>query len=110
MKLLEAQPEIAPGAPPAPPHETPPEQDAPDTGARTCGSCGAQMEPGQDWCLACGTASGPLGASPGARPALTVLGLVLLLVAGAVAASFAALREDPTAPPGPTGPRGPPTG
>src|SRR6185312_1775448 len=98
MKLLEAQPEIAPGAPPEPSHETSPEQGQTESGAHTCASCGAQMEPGQDWCLACGTASGPLESRPGARPAMAVLGLVLLLVAGAVAASFAALRDNPTAP------------
>jgi hypothetical protein len=98
MKLLEAQPEIAPGAPPEPPHEQPPEQ-TPADGARTCTSCGATMEPGQDWCLACGTASGPLGERPGLRSTMTVLGLVLLLVAGAVGASYAALREDQTTPP-----------
>jgi hypothetical protein len=98
MKLLEAQPEIAPGAPPEPPHETP-EQAQPEPGAHTCTSCGAQMEPGQDWCLACGAASGPLEARPGARPAMAVLGLVLLLVAGAVGASYAALRDDQTVPP-----------
>ena len=60
MKLLEAQPEIAPGAPPEPPSEKPPEQDGADKSARTCKSCGATMEPGQDWCLACLTASGRL--------------------------------------------------
>jgi hypothetical protein len=102
MKLLEAQPEIAPGAPPEPPRETPPEQDAADKGTRTCRSCGATMEPGQDWCLACGTASGRLGERPGLRSAMTVLGLTLLLVTGAVAAAFAALSEDRTVPPSQT--------
>jgi hypothetical protein len=98
MKLLEAQPEIAPGAPPAPPHEAPPETPA-DPGARTCSTCGATMEPGQDWCLACGAASGPLDATPGRRASATILGLLAVLVAGAVAASYAALREDQTTPP-----------
>ena len=99
MKLLEAQPEIAPGAPPAPPVATPPEEPAADPGARTCTSCGATMAPGQDWCLACGTAAGPVGTRPGARSAMTVFGLTALLVAGAVGASYAALREDQTVPP-----------
>ncbi len=98
MKLLEAQPEIAPGAPPAPPHEAPPETPA-DPGARTCTNCGATLEPGQDWCLACGAASGPLESTPGRRAAATILGLLALLVAGAVATSYAALREDQTTPP-----------
>src|SRR4051812_36671865 len=100
MKLLEEQPEIAPGAPPAPPAERPPEEPAVEPGARTCKSCGATMGPGQDWCLACGTAAGPVGTRPGARSAMTVFGLTALLVAGAVGASYAALREDRTVPPG----------
>jgi hypothetical protein len=98
MKLLEAQPEIAPGAPPAPPHDVPPETPA-DPGARTCTNCGAPMEPGQDWCLACGAAATPLDPTPGRRAAATMLGLLALLVAGAVAASYAALGEDQTTPP-----------
>jgi hypothetical protein len=99
MKLLEAQPEIAPGAPPEPPVERPPDEPAVDPVARTCRSCGATMEPGQDWCLACGTAAGRIGTRPGARSAMTVFGLTALLVAGAVGASYAALREDQTVPP-----------
>src|SRR4051812_1443258 len=99
MKLLEAQPEIAPGAPPAPPAERPPQEPAVEPGARTCKSCGATMEPGQDWCLACGTAAGRIGTRPGARSAMTVFGLTALLLAGAVGASYAALREDQTVPP-----------
>src|SRR3954463_9572502 len=99
MKLLEAQPQIAPGAPPAPPTEPPPEEPAVDPGTRTCKSCGATMEPGQDWCLACGTAAERIASRPGARAAITVFGLTALLVAGAVGASYAALREDQTVPP-----------
>src|SRR3954469_18347500 len=99
MKLLEAQPEIAPGAPPAPPAERPPEEPAVEPGARTCKSCGATMEPGQDWCLACGTAAGRIGTRPGARSAMTVFALTAVLLAGAVGASYAALREDQTVPP-----------
>src|SRR3954469_4437232 len=99
MKLLEAQPEIAPGTPPAPPVATPPEDHAADPGARTCKSCGADMAPGQDWCLACGTAAGRLGTRAGARSAMTIFGLTALLVAGAVGASYAALRKDQTVPP-----------
>jgi len=83
MKLLEAQPEVAPGAPPEPPHEAPPEDVKPDPGTRTCKSCGEPLEPGQDWCLACGTAAGRLGERPGFRSSMTVLGLTALLVAGA---------------------------
>jgi hypothetical protein len=99
MKLLELQPEVAPGAPPEPPEDAPREEPQADPGARTCKNCGAPMDTGQDWCLACGTASGPLGERAGWRSAMTVLGLTLVLVAGAVAASYAALRSDPAAPP-----------
>jgi hypothetical protein len=98
MKLLELQPEVAPG-PPEPPEDAPREEPQADPGARTCKDCGATMDPGQGWCLACGTAAGPLGERPGWRSAMTVLGLTLLLVAGAVAASYAALRSDPAAAP-----------
>jgi hypothetical protein len=53
------------------------------------------MQRGQDWCLECGTAGrGRLGARPGWRSAFTVVGLTLLLVCGAVVASYAALTSD----------------
>ena len=95
MKLLEAEQAPAPVAPPEPPPEAPSEPKAPAPGARTCGACGAEMAPGQDWCLACGTAApGRLGARPGWRAASTVTGLTAVLVAGAVAASYAALKSD----------------
>jgi hypothetical protein len=98
VKLLERQPEIAPDAPPEPGGAPPQEQPAAEPATRACATCGAAMEPGQDWCLQCGTASRPLGERPGWRSAMTVLGLTLMLVAGAVAASFAALSDDRPAP------------
>jgi hypothetical protein len=53
------------------------------------------MEPEQDWCLNCGTAApGRLGERPGWRAASTVIALALLLVLGAVGASYAALTGD----------------
>jgi hypothetical protein len=53
------------------------------------------MAPGQDWCLECGTAApGRIGGKPGWRAGATVVGITLLLVAGAVAASYAALSGD----------------
>jgi hypothetical protein len=53
------------------------------------------MSAGQDWCLQCGAgAPGSLGA-PGWRPALTALGVVLVLALGAAAAAYAALNEGP---------------
>ncbi|HVL31597.1 MAG TPA: hypothetical protein VM299_05125 [Solirubrobacteraceae bacterium] len=60
-----------------------------------CETCGAAMVAGQDWCLECGTAArGRLGARPGWRAASTVVGLTLLLVCGAVMASYAALTSE----------------
>ena len=60
-----------------------------------CESCGAAMQRNQDWCLECGTAApGRLGARPGWRAAFTVVALTLLLVVGAVIASYAALTSD----------------
>ena len=60
-----------------------------------CEACGATMAPGQDWCLACGTAvRGRLGERTGWRAGATVVGVVLLLVAGAVTAGYAALSGD----------------
>jgi len=53
------------------------------------------MQRGQDWCLECGTAApGRLGARPGWRAAFTVVSVTLLLVVGAVLASYAALTSD----------------
>lgn len=60
-----------------------------------CGACGASMKPGQDWCLECGSAApGRLGARPGWRAAFTVVALTVLLLVGAVIASYAALTTD----------------
>src|ERR671932_186050 len=102
MKLLERQPEAVRDAPPEPPAEAPPEHAPSEPELRTCKSCGATMEPGQDWCLACGAAAGRLAGRPGLRSMSAVLGLTGLLVAGAVAASYAALSEDQTVPPAQT--------
>lgn len=96
MKLLEAEPTVAPGAP-AEPGERPAPVAPEPAGARACGSCGAPMADEQDWCLACGTAApGRLGERPGWRAATTVIALTLVLVAGSVAAAYAALTSDAT--------------
>jgi hypothetical protein len=61
---------------------------------RLCANCGTPLAPGQDWCLECGTAvPGSLGRGPSWRQALTVIALTLLIVGGAVAASYAALSS-----------------
>jgi hypothetical protein len=74
----------------------PPRGDAPLVAPDfACETCGAAMKAGQDWCLECGTAApGRLGARPGWRSAFTVVALTLLLVVGAVVASYAALTSD----------------
>jgi hypothetical protein len=85
VQALIADPEASREAPPEP-------VVAPAT--RPCANCGAPLEPGQGWCLECGTAApGSLGSGPGWRQALTVIGLTLLIVGGAVAASYAALSS-----------------
>ena len=106
MKLLEAEPvvapEVAPEAPREAPHEQPPTK---PEAVRTCASCGSPMEPDQDWCLNCGTAaSGSLGRRPGWRAASTVIGLTLVLVLGAIAASYAAITGDDGNTPAPAAP------
>src|SRR4051794_33670216 len=73
--------------------QTPPEV-TPE--ARTCPTCHSPLEPEQDWCLQCGEAQpGRLAALPGKRAAATVIALTALIVGGAVAASYAALSDDP---------------
>jgi hypothetical protein len=74
----------------------PPRGDAPLVAPDfACETCGAAMSAGQDWCLECGTAApGRLGARPGWRSAFTVVALTLLLLIGAVLASYAALSND----------------
>lgn len=94
MKLLEAEPTQAP---PAPGTADGAPVDAAEAPARTCAACGAGMAADQDWCLSCGTAApGRLGQRPGWRAAVTVLALTLVLVAGSVAAAYAALTSDAT--------------
>jgi hypothetical protein len=67
---------------------------APEAVPRACATCGAEMAPDQDWCLSCGQAApGRLGGRPGMRAAATVAALTLALAGGAVAASYAALRN-----------------
>jgi hypothetical protein len=104
VKLLEAEPVVTPEVAPEPPRETPQERPPSQPEALpTCASCGAAMQEGQDWCLACGTAApGRLGQRPGWRAATTVIALTAVLVLGALGASYAALTGDakkaPTAP------------
>jgi hypothetical protein len=106
VKLLEAEPTAAPQVAPQAPREAPPEQPpAKPEAVRTCASCGAPMEPDQDWCLTCGAAaSGSLGRRPGWRAASTVIGITAALVLGAIAASYAAITSDDGSKPAPAAP------
>ena len=95
MKLLEAEPTLDRAAVQArepAPAEARGDEPAP---ARACAACGAGMQAEQDWCLSCGTAApGRLGRRPGWRAAATIASLTLALVAGSVAAGYAALTND----------------
>lgn len=72
---------------------------------RACRACSAPMQDGQDWCLSCGTAApGRLGGRPGWRTVNSVAALTLVLVTGAVAASYAALSGDANSEAGRTAP------
>jgi hypothetical protein len=72
-----------------------PDVAAPVEAPAACRACGAEMQAGQDWCLSCGTAApGRLGGRPGWRTVNSVAALTLVLITGAVAASYAALSGD----------------
>lgn len=77
-------------------NRVPPKPDKSSPAEMKCSSCGEGLAPGQDWCLACGTAApGRLNRRPGGRAALTTVALTLALTTGAVAASYAALSNAP---------------
>jgi hypothetical protein len=75
-------------------HAAPPAAPAPAAHAGLgCAHCGAEMAPGQDWCLQCGAgAPGSIG-TPSWRSAATVLAAVAVLALGAAAAAVAALSR-----------------
>ncbi len=81
--------------PPQGPGSPDPNLTEPPATVRVCDACSATMDGAQDWCLECGTAApGRLGSRAGWRPITAVVALTLVLVGGAVAASYAALSED----------------
>ncbi len=60
----------------------------------TCKSCGAPMQPLQDWCLNCGAGQpGSLSRAQGWRAGAVALALAALLVVGASVAAYAALTK-----------------
>lgn len=116
MKLLEAEPQVAPDGD-APVPETPTDavptaeetvlpgdglldpvaEDVPVETGPSCRACGSAIDDGQDWCLACGTAVEAPRRLPGVR-ALGIAGvLTLALTGGAVAAAAAAFKHEPPA-------------
>jgi hypothetical protein len=92
----EAAPEHAPGAA----SEQQPSPEATVEVERPCPTCGAALEPEQDWCLECGTGTaGRSGGLPGWRTAAATIAICLTLASGAVAAAYAAMNaEDPIIP------------
>jgi hypothetical protein len=77
----------------------PPDGAAADS-AHPCANCGAQMEPGQDWCLQCG--AGAPGSLPGRdrhwRSGAGALAAAAVLALGAGAAAYAALSKGSNGP------------
>jgi hypothetical protein len=70
-----------------------PEASAP--AQRACAKCGAPLDGTQDWCLHCGagTPDSLSTRSPSWRSAAAVITLVVILVAGAATAAYAALSK-----------------
>jgi hypothetical protein len=61
-----------------------------------CPNCGATLQPGQDWCLECGTAVAhePAGGPGRWGPAAAVLAVVIVLAGAGIAFAWAALSSD----------------
>jgi hypothetical protein len=92
--------------PPAPPTEQQPVAgpaggpDAPGAAAppaaqRACANCGAPLAGDQDWCLQCGTGAPDSlrSRAPSWRSAAVLAGVLVILVAGAATAAYAALGK-----------------
>lgn len=75
------------------PPETPNETPAPTV---ACATCGAALQPGQEWCLECGTARPDrlAAARPSWRGGAAVLVVTGVLALGAAAAAWAGLSAD----------------
>jgi SPOR domain len=69
----------------------------PDPRAEACPSCGADVAPGQEWCLQCGAPTRTrVVRPPGLRVPAAILAVVILLAGAAVAVAFVALSNDST--------------
>ena len=79
------------GAPGDPPSDAPAAAQAPP---RACATCGAALAPARTGAWSAGRRRRPPGRRPGMRAAVAIATLTLLLVGGAVAASYAALATD----------------
>jgi hypothetical protein len=67
---------------------------------RACKSCGAQLAPGQEWCLQCGAGvPGSLRRETDWRPLAVLATAGAILLAGAGTAAYAALNQSPSKPP-----------
>jgi hypothetical protein len=81
-----------------------PRADAQSSLAHNCANCGTPLAPGQDWCLQCGAgAPGSLSSrTPSWRSAAVIATALVVLVAGAATAAYAALNKSSSAPPAAT--------
>lgn len=71
------------------------EGQAPPAPPARCPQCGTELEPGQEWCLSCGTAARTVIApTPNWRLPIAAVAVVLLLCGGALAWAFVALTDN----------------
>ena len=75
--------------------ETPAAAPEETTGTQLCPRCGAQLHPGQDWCLECGEAvSTHIARSPGWKLPAAIVGGVVALAAAVLLLAFLELSDD----------------
>jgi hypothetical protein len=86
------------------PSDPSPRADASPAAAHACANCGSPLAAGQDWCLQCGAgAPGSLSSrTPSWRSAAVLATALVVLVAGAATAAYAALNKSNSAPPAAT--------